>query len=91
MIALKPDGSTVFCYGDDLPAGAVRVNPDSTLYTPPAPVVPAPIAPTLGTVPNADLQAAMMRAAAAAAKTVAKLEPVLKKKYGLNFWGGPKK
>lgn len=45
MLIQKTDGTTAYTYGDILPDGAVRINPNGSFYVPPvvpAPVVPAP-------------------------------------------------
>lgn len=87
MIALKTDGSMVYLQGDILPAGAVRCNADGTAYTPPVTPTPAPPAPA-APQPDRALQAAMMRAAAAAEEKIksekmAEIEETIRKKYGL--------
>jgi len=62
MIILNLDGSTSYSLGDTLPDGAVRVNADGTLYTPPVIPDPAPV-PEPPAAPKVDfeLQAALAR------------------------------
>lgn len=82
MIILKPDGSMAYTFANDVPPDCVRVNADSTLYTPPA-TPPAPAPPTL-----AEQREQGLEAGAAAARRMthaAAIATELEIKYGLDF------